>query len=183
MKKIFSIFAAALIALGFVGCEKNDSVETYTHPTTVAGARAELDMWYLLTDGVIEYLTENGRDLKAAEVKATFDKVQRQAQYAPDNLDNLNDCIDQLRRVCIPYAKSFFEWEKAFYISDLEDLLEPNDSEACRKIIDKAIKQIKNIKWNNKKDTLQIVDLLTAISDISDRAEEELEAQRNREIG
>ena len=182
MKKIVWMATIALMVFGMVSCEKNKSEEQYVYPKTIAEAKMEVNMWSELAYGISDWLlNEKNNPVKAGEVNMAMEKAKIILKDENATLEDYCRCIDLLHTACKPYAKSYFYFDRQEEIDELEDLLRPEDSEECRQIIRFAQAAMRQIHWNNSKPDTQIFDLYAALDMIEERAEEDLDRQREKE--
>lgn len=189
MKKI-CMLVIALMTLLFASCEKKGAEPNhsqYVPPTTVEEAQAELFAWAELTSAISDYLLYVEDDpIEAAKVGMVLGEVAESIGVEsetelPSDMKTLTEAIDKLRPVCEPHAKGYFEWYKMSTISDLDDLLEPEDGEEYRKIIRNAKNSIMKINWDDSLYVSQIFDLLKQINDIVEQTETAIDMMHARD--
>ena len=182
MKKIVWMITIALMAFGMVSCEKDKSEDQYVYPQTIAEAKLEVDVWGELAYGISDWLLyENNDPVRAGEVNVALEKAKMILKVGDATLEDYCRCIDLLHAACKPYLKMYFYFDRQRHIDDLEDLLRPDDSEECRQIIHLAQAAMRQVSWNNSKPDTQFFDLAGALYLIEEKAEEDLERQREKE--
>ena len=182
MKKLVWMITIALMAFGMVSCEKDKSEDQYVYPKTIAEAKLEVNVWGELAYSISDWLLYEKNDpVRAGEVNVALEKVEMILKEGDATLEDYHRCIDLLHAACKPYLKSYFYFDRQRNIDDLEDLLRPEDSEECRQIIRLAQAAMRQVHWNNSKPETQIFDLFSALYMIEEKAEEDLERQREKE--
>ncbi len=152
----------------------------YVYPTTLPQAQEELYGWFELSYGIANYLNyQMGEADKAAELELVLETIQNKYGYElPTDINEIITDIDKLRPLCEPYAKSYFNYEKVLNVSDLNDLLQPDDGNDIKQIIKNATFQISQLEWDETKYVSQIFDLLKQIDKIIETAESAVEKLR-----
>jgi surface protein len=147
-------------------------------------AKEQLEAWADMAMMVAMYFESKGETAKAEELT----NIALDAQAVCDNdlatLDEVNAAIATTSAAVEPYGEELIAFYKQSATAELENELQPDDSDACKQIIADAIAAVNALTWDpNKSFEENLMAIIEATSDIFDKAWEDLNAQREKEQG
>lgn len=148
----------------------------------IAEAEEELEIWISMAEGLAMYLQSIGEKTKAEELNNVVIAAKAVLSNDEVTLEEVNASIATTSAAVEPYGELLMEFYKQGSIEELKDELRPEDSDACKKIIDDGVAAINALTWNKSKTFMEnLMDFFNAVDAVYSKVDADLKAQREKD--
>ena len=148
----------------------------------IDAAKEEMEKWMFCVTALIDVLDETQDAATLATAQALLEKAMEIDEKTNATLAEVNAMTEELKPFVLANKDKVVQGLHVFLEIELNNMLKPDDSDACKQIIADAIKEIYKLEWDDEMSLEENAEaLLSAAEAILLKAEEDLDAQRKKD--